>query len=193
VRHFAKLHGRQAISGESKGDSSPRRLGRQGHEKPSAVSAELAMDKLADALVQVAQATAAAGGGFFGSRQRGRATSTAAPSGAPPWWRQAPGCCPSVLIGSSSWAAEEEGPIPRRSSAAPQSYDDSDAEPLSGASEALRTACGLWRLGASCQLWPQEAGPLETRSVLETFQQLGQYGAEGVLGPVLPDFILTVR
>ncbi|CAE8678655.1 unnamed protein product, partial [Polarella glacialis] len=77
VRHFAKLHGRQAISGESEGDSSPRRLGRQGHEKPSAVSAELAMDKLADALVQVAQATAAAGGGFFGSRQRGRATSTA--------------------------------------------------------------------------------------------------------------------
>eukprot|EP00933_Yihiella_yeosuensis_P019177 TRINITY_DN15551_c0_g2_i1.p1 TRINITY_DN15551_c0_g2~~TRINITY_DN15551_c0_g2_i1.p1 ORF type:complete len:241 (+),score=59.10 TRINITY_DN15551_c0_g2_i1:90-725(+) len=121
-------------------------------------------------MVQAAPVVAAAAG----SRQRAKHVAQVATT-AVPWWRQAPGCWPNVLIGPGTESGKEES--------------SSGISMIS--QECLRVACGLWRMGACCQVWPPEAGIIETKSALSLYQHLGQHGSDVSLGPVLPDFMLS--
>eukprot|EP00930_Biecheleria_cincta_P047815 TRINITY_DN33216_c0_g1_i1.p1 TRINITY_DN33216_c0_g1~~TRINITY_DN33216_c0_g1_i1.p1 ORF type:complete len:1572 (-),score=289.98 TRINITY_DN33216_c0_g1_i1:89-4804(-) len=159
VSRFARLH---APRGSEEVDM------QAGSSELCAVSAEFAVDKIAAALVQAAQAQAqgVAASGAHGGRQRGRSSSTA--SAVAPWWRQSVGCWPQVILGPGS-----EG-------------EALAAQDASAHAEAMKVASGLWRLGAGCQLWPPGAGRLDSGAVLK-------HAPDGVSGPTLPDFIVTVH
>jgi len=130
------------------------------------VSAELAMDKIAEALVQAAQSNTTS---HVGTWKRAPRSGTPTPTtSVQHWWRQPSGCWAQVLVGAGVEA-------------------DPGLEPTGLADEALKVACGLWRLGARCEVRQADAGPLDTRSVLEHF------GGDALVGPVLPDFIVTLR
>lgn len=139
-----------------------------GSESLSAISAELAMDKLAAGLVQLAQVSSSQAANL---NKRGKSQALASA----PWWRQSAACWPTVLLGP----AQEE-----RSTGS----EPSDSWHV----EAIQVAAGLWRSGACCQLWPPFIG-IDARVVSEAQKSLAQYGLDGISGPLPPDFIVTMR
>eukprot|EP00913_Durusdinium_trenchii_P011190 g10510.t1 len=67
------------------------------------------------------------------------------------------------------------------------------AKHTSGTKLKHEVAAGLWRSGASCQLWPPFGECIDARVVSEAQKSLAQYGPDGFPGPLPPDFIVTVR
>jgi len=153
---YKQLHAPQGLEEVAAGASA---------EPLCAVSAELAMDKLAAALVSQGLTAQAANL----SRQRGKSQTTLAL----PWWRQAANCWPSVLLGPAEDGRDEW-------------------QLLQISYEALQVAGGLWKVGASCQLWPPGAGGIDARVVSEAQKSFAQYGLQGFAGLAPPDFIVTI-
>jgi len=140
-----------------------------GLESLSAISAELAMDKLAAGLVQLAQGPQSQASSL---NKRGKSQAFAVAQASAPWWRQSAQSWPSILLGSDP---QEERFFPGNETSEWHSWH----------MEAIQVAAGLWRSGASCQLWPPFMDSIDAR--------VAQCGLDGISGPLPPDFIVTMR
>lgn len=198
LAQFAELHGDLPRSGAGIGggsaeeaeiaeDDSPMFGGEHratAAPPPRGVSAELAVDKLAEALVQTAslsyQAPPAASsrrsraGGGHHSASGGAFVLGGGGGAAQPWWRQVPSSWPHVVVGR---AAEGGSGAARQTEARRRGSEEDFREgehqtravggdegalrPETSAAfeeESLRVACGLWRLGVRCEVRAPGAG-----------------------------------
>uniref|UniRef100_A0A7S4SMS6 non-specific serine/threonine protein kinase n=1 Tax=Alexandrium monilatum TaxID=311494 RepID=A0A7S4SMS6_9DINO len=183
VGRYTRLHGvgsRHHEDSEASQSSSSSIL--FGRGAPLGISAELALDKLAAALLQAAQAAPPAGAGAW--RRGGRSSTAVAPAVQLPWWRQIAACWAYVLVGvASEQAAVQVAVLP-----CGEILRGAEAVSTSEAAEATRVARGFWRLGLRCDVQPADAGSLDARLLVESHQQL-----EAPLQTVWPDFVVTFK